>query len=195
MPRWRPDARARLQEAALTLYSEQGFDETTVAEIAGRAGLTKRTFFRYFADKREVLFWGADRLEELLVTAVDAAPAAAPALDVIALALDTLAVRFEDQRAIAALRLRIVAASPDLRERQLIKLASLAEAVARSLRARGVGDTAAILAAEAGISVMRVAYDQWIDESNQDTLQHLAAESLAQLREVAAPREPIGGSA
>jgi AcrR family transcriptional regulator len=178
----------------MVLYSEQGFDETTVAEIAGRAGLTKRTFFRYFADKREVLFWGAERLEELLVTAVDAAPAAASALDVIALALDTLAVRFEDQRATAALRLRIVAASPELRERQLIKLAALAEAVARALRARGVGDTAAILAAEAGISVMRVAYDQWIDGSNQDTLQHLAAESLAELREVAAPREPIGGN-
>jgi AcrR family transcriptional regulator len=186
MPRWQPDARARLQEAALALYGERGFDETTVAEIAERAGLTKRTFFRYFADKREVLFWGAERLGELLVTAIDAAPVSTPALGLVTIALDAVAARFEDQRELAARRYRIVAASPELRERQLVKFASLASAVARALRARGIGDTAAILAADAGISVFRAAFQRWVDETTQQSLRQLIGESLTQLREVAA---------
>jgi len=79
MGRWQPDARARLQESALALYGERGYEETTVAEIAERAGLTKRTFFRYFADKREVLFWGSELLEQQMVAAIEAAPASASA--------------------------------------------------------------------------------------------------------------------
>ena len=94
MGRWEPDARGRLAKAAMTLYAEQGFDQTTVAEIAERAGLTKRTFFRYFADKREVLFYGAEHLEELILTAIDAAPPGASALDTVATALAAVASRF-----------------------------------------------------------------------------------------------------
>src|SRR3954464_3685199 len=98
MGRWQPDAHGRLQEAALELYGERGFDQTTVVEIAERAGLTKRTFFRYFTDKREVLFWGADALEELIVTAVAAAPESTTPLEAVAKALDTAAEMFEERR-------------------------------------------------------------------------------------------------
>jgi AcrR family transcriptional regulator len=195
MSRWQPDAQTRLQEAALALYGEQGFDQTTVAEIAERAGLTKRTFFRYFADKREVLFWGAERLEELFITAIDATPAGAPALSMIAIALDAVADRFEDQRELVTRRYRIMTASPELRERQLIKLASLASAVAQALRARGIGDSAAVLAADVGISVMRAAFERWVDETDGESLRYFIRESLAQLREVAAARTAPGGNA
>src|SRR5262252_5343977 len=88
MPRWKPDAQARLMSAALELFDERGYDDTTVAEIAVRAGLTKRTFFRYFSDKREVLFSGSEALQELIVSAVAAAPAAATPLDAVAAGLD-----------------------------------------------------------------------------------------------------------
>src|SRR5437762_13679376 len=155
MARWQPDARGRLQQAALTLYGERGFDNTTVADIAEQAGLTKRTFFRYFADKREVLFWGSAGLEELFVTAVAAAPEAAAPLDAVAAALDAAAPMFEQRREFAARRQQIIAANPELQERELIKLASLAGAVADALHRRGVDDPAAILTAEAGIAVFR----------------------------------------
>src|SRR5215470_11133555 len=88
MSRWQPNARGRLEQAALELYRERGFDQTTVTEIAERAGLTERTFFRYFADKREVLFWGQDRLSELYVRTIAAAPESAAPIDAVVLALE-----------------------------------------------------------------------------------------------------------
>ncbi len=186
MARWQPDASGRLQQAALTLYGERGFDSTTVAEIAERAGLTKRTFFRYFADKREVLFYGAEALEELLVTEVGAAPESAGPLDAVAAALDAAASAFEERREFAARRQRIIAANPELQERELIKLAKLAGAVADALRRRGVDDPAAILTAEAAITVFRVAFERWVDPANRKGLQRLIGESLEELRAVTA---------
>jgi AcrR family transcriptional regulator len=184
--RWQPDARGRLEQAALALYGERGFDDTTVAEIAEHAGLTKRTFFRHFADKREVLFWGAAALEELFVAEVGAAPESAAPLDAVAAALDAAAASFEERRELAARRQQIIAANPDLQERELIKLASLAGAVAEALRRRGVRDPAAILTAEAGITVFRVAFERWVDPANRKSLQRLARESLRELRAVTA---------
>jgi AcrR family transcriptional regulator len=186
MGRWQPDARGRLEQAALTLYGEHGFDNTTVAEIAERAGLTKRTFFRYFADKREVLFWGAQALEQLFVQEVVAAPSSAAPLDAVAAALDAIAPMFEERREFATRRQQIIAANPELQERELIKLASLGRAVAEALRRRGVADPAAILTAETGVTVFRVAFERWVDEGNQHTLQELMRESLEELRAVAA---------
>jgi AcrR family transcriptional regulator len=186
MARWQPDARGRLEQAALTLYGERGFDSTTVAEIAERAGLTKRTFFRYFADKREVLFWGSEALEELFVTEVGAAPESAAPLDAVAAALDAAAGMFEQRRELAARRQQIIAANPELQERELIKLASLAGAVAEALRRRGVDDPAAILTAEAGITVFRVAFERWVDQANRQPLQRLTRESLDELRAITA---------
>jgi AcrR family transcriptional regulator len=186
MARWQPDARGRLQQAALGLYGERGYDNTTVAEIAEHAGLTKRTFFRYFADKREVLFWGSEALEELIVTEVGAAPGSAAPLDAVATGLDAVAGMFEERREYAARRQQIIAANPELQERELIKLASLAGAVADALRRRGVADPAAILTAEAGITVFRVAFEQWVDQANRQPLQRLIRESLNELRAVTA---------
>jgi AcrR family transcriptional regulator len=186
MGRWQPDARARLQQAALALYGERGYEETTVAEIAERAGLTKRTFFRYFTDKREVLFWGSELLEQQMVAAIEAAPASAPALAMIAAALDAAAGRFEEVREFAGPRHRIIASSPELQERELIKAASLAAAMARALRARGLGDTAAALAAWTGVTTMHVAFEQWVDDPDRTPFQQIAKDALAQLREIAA---------
>lgn len=185
MGRWQPDARTRLQEAALTLYGERGYDETTVAQIAERAGLTKRTFFRYFADKREVLFWGSHLLQAQMVAAIEAAPAPASPLDLIGAALDAAGLRFEEHREFAALRHRIIASSPELQERQLIKGASMAAAMAQALRARGLGDTAATLAAHIGSTVIHVAYGQWAEDPQRRPFQQIARDVLAQFREVA----------
>jgi AcrR family transcriptional regulator len=185
MGRWQPDARARLQLAALALYGERGYEETTVAEIAERAGLTKRTFFRYFADKREVLFWGSELLEQQMVAAIEAAPASAPALAMIGAALDAAAARFEEVREFAGLRHRIIASSHELQERELIKAASLAAAMAAALRARGLGDTAAALAARTGIIVMQLAFEQWVNDPHQAPFQQIARDALGQLREIA----------
>jgi AcrR family transcriptional regulator len=184
MSRWQPDARARLQAAALTLYGERGYEQTTVAEIAERAGLTKRTFFRYFADKREVLFWGSERMEQLMVAAIEDAPASASALDLISAALDAAAARFEEVREFAGVRHRIVVSAPELQERELIKGASLTAAMARALRARGFGDTAATLAAHTGTTVMHVAFGQWVADPAQTPYQQIARDALAQLREI-----------
>src|SRR5580704_16014991 len=149
MTRWEPDARGRLQQAALELYSERGFDQTTVAEIAARAGLTERTFFRYFADKREVLFWGAGSLQELLVDRLASAPdSAAP--------MEAVAVSFEPRRDYSRKRQAVIVAHAELQERELIKLASLASAMADALRRRGVTEPAASLAGEAAIAVFKV---------------------------------------
>jgi AcrR family transcriptional regulator len=185
MGRWQPDARARLQEAALVLYGERGYEETTVAEIAERAGLTKRTFFRYFADKREVLFWGSELLEQQMVATIEAAPASASALAIIGAALDAAGAAFEGNREFAGPRHRIIASSPELRERELIKAASLAAGMAGALRARGFGDTAASLVAYTGITVMHVAFEEWVNATNQRPFREIARDALAQLREIA----------
>lgn len=186
MPRWEPEARARLEEAALALYDERGFDQTTVDEIAERAGLTKRTFFRYFADKREVLFGDADEAQDWVAAAVRAAPPNASALDAVAHGLDTFARGLDAQRAQAHRRIRIVRASPELWERQLIKFAALAETIAGALRERGVQDPAAILAAESGLAALRVASDRWLGTGGKKSLQPLLADAVNELRAVTA---------
>ena len=180
MGRWQPDARGRLERAALELYTERGFDQTTVAEIAGRAGLTERTFFRHFADKREVLF-GGGALAEGLAAAVDAAPETQPPLDAVIAALESLSDFFAERQAHARCRQKVIAANPSLRERELIKLASLASALADGLRRRGVPDPQAGLAAETGIAVLRVAFAEWRDEAVERPLAEVMRASLADL--------------
>jgi MftR C-terminal domain len=133
-----------------------------------------------------VLFWGSKALEELFVTEVATAPESAAPLDAVAAALDAVAAVFEERRGYAARRQQIIAANAELQERELIKLASLAGAVAEALRRRGVGDPAAILTAEAGIAVFRVAFERWADPANRQLLQPLIRESLAELRTVTA---------
>jgi AcrR family transcriptional regulator len=188
MARWEPDSRGRLEQAAFALYGERGFERTTVAEIAKRAGLTERTFFRHFADKREVLFAGSAALQDLLAsTVVDAAEGLAP-IDAVGAAIEAAGAQLEERRERARQRHAIIAATAELRERELIKLASLAAALADALRQRGVDEPAASLTAEAGIAVFRIAVDRWVDEANQRTLPELVRDSFGQLRAVTAGR-------
>jgi AcrR family transcriptional regulator len=188
MGRWEPDARGRLELAGLELYSERGFEQTTVAEIATRAGLTERTFFRYFADKREVLFSGAAALEELLVKTVAGAPDSASPLDAVSAALGVAGALLQERREYARKRQAAIAANAELRERELIKLASLGSALAGALHRRGVKDPAAGLTAEAGIAVFKIAIESWVEESNQRDLPALIRESLDELKAVTAGR-------
>jgi AcrR family transcriptional regulator len=168
----------------MTLYGEQGFDETTVAQIAERAGLTERTFFRYFSDKREVLFGGSGHLQELLVTAVADAPASAAPIDAVASALDALGTMFAGRRGFARQRQAIIVASAELRERELIKLATLAAAVADALRQRGTTDPTAGLTGEVAVAVFKIAFERWVADDNTRDLGQLIRESLAELRSV-----------
>ncbi|MFF3906632.1 TetR family transcriptional regulator [Streptomyces sp. NPDC001848] len=186
MGRWEPNARGRLAEAALELYSERGFEQTTVAEIAKRAGLTERTFFRHYADKREVLFAGSRDLAELLVQAVAGAPKSAAPIDALAVGLDALCEVFADRRAYARKRHAVIMANAELRERELIKLASMSAALADTLRRRGVAEPAASLTAEAGVAVFKVGFDRWIAPDEEREMSQLMRESLDELKAVAA---------
>ena len=195
MSRWEPNARGRLEQAALDLYLERGFEQTTVAEIAARAGLTERTFFRHFADKREVLFWGSGALQEVLVGAVAGAPPSAAPIDAVAAALEAAGGLMQERRAFARRRQAVIAANASLQERELIKLATLASAMAGALRRRGVGDPAASLAAEAGTAVFRVAFERWIEEPHERDLPQLVRESLAELKALTAEVRPSQSAA
>jgi AcrR family transcriptional regulator len=186
MGRWEPNARGRLEQAAMELYVERGFEQTTVAEIAKRAGLTERTFFRHFADKREVLFWGSATLQEHLVSAVASAPDSAAPIDAIAAAVEVAGVLLQERREAARQRQAIIVANTELQERELIKLASLASALAGALRQRGVGEPAASLTAEAGIAVFKIAFGLWVGGDSEQDLPRLIQESLDELKAVTA---------
>jgi AcrR family transcriptional regulator len=182
MGRWEPDASGRLKQAALELYGERGYDETTVAEIAERAGLTERTFFRYFADKREVLFGGSAELQKIIVDAIAAAPKATTPLDTVALALEATAPYFEDRRVWARKRQAVIASHPELREREVMKHTAYATAAAQALRERGVGDPAASLMGEAGIAIFKVALELWANDGKQRSLSHHIRASVRELK-------------
>jgi AcrR family transcriptional regulator len=186
MSRWEPNARGRLEEAALDLYTERGFDETTVAEIAERAGLTERTFFRHFADKREVLFSGQDALLELFVGGVVDAPQSMPPLEAVGAALMAVGPLFEGRHKHARRRQAVIAANPRLQERELIKLSVIASALADALGRRGVAESLAKLTAEAGVAVFKVAFERWIGDGRRDQLPHFIQSSLDELKEMAA---------
>jgi AcrR family transcriptional regulator len=186
MGRWEPDSRGRLEQAALELYGERGFEQTTVAEIAARAGVTERTFFRHYADKREVLFGGAGLLQELLVSTLAKAPDSASPMAAVASALEVAGALLQERRDFARMRYAVIAANAELQERELIKLATLASALAASLRQRGAGEPAASLTAEAGIAVFKVAFELWVNESNQRDLPRIIRESLDELKAVTA---------
>jgi AcrR family transcriptional regulator len=188
MGRWKPDARGRLAKAAMELYAEQGFEQTTVAEIAARAGLTERTFFRHYTDKREVLFYGTEMMQHLLVEAVAAAPASATAMDAVGAAFQAAGAMLQENPERVRLRDSIVSANAELRERELIKLAALATAVAGALRDRGVPEPAASLAAETGVAVFKVAFARWVSEACQLDLPATLRQSMAQLKDVVTDR-------
>jgi AcrR family transcriptional regulator len=183
MARWEPNARKRLVRAALDLFTEQGYDATTVTEIADRAGLTKTTFFRHFPDKREVLFAGQDVHARLLADAIAQAPNAATPLESVGAALEAITATFADDRREFSARLRsVTAGNSELQERAVFKRAGLAEAMTHALHKRGIQEPTASLAAELGIRAFYHAFNQWTDPANQQSFTELARHALDELR-------------
>jgi AcrR family transcriptional regulator len=170
----------------MDLFEERGFEATTVEDIAERAGLTKRTFFRYFGDKREVLFSGSEPLKAKFVEAIAGAPADAAPLEAITVGLDAMADLFSTIGERPRKRQAIINANPDLQERELVKMIGFATAGAAALRDRGVAEPAAGLAAEAGIAVLRIAFEQWANGPAGQDIHKLLHDSLAELKAVAA---------
>lgn len=183
MGRWEPNAQERLERAALALFVERGYDATTVAEIADRAGLTKSTFFRHFADKREVLFGGPDTLAELFSDAIRTAPPSATIAGCLAAALESAAAAFTPERHdLARQRRALIAASSELQERELLKRSRLGSAMAEALRARGADDTTARLAAEVGVLAFSTAFARWAAPENRQPFIEIAHAALRDLQ-------------
>jgi len=182
--RWSPDARGRLERAAFELFAEQGFSATTVPEITARAGLTTRTFFRYFADKREVFFAG-DEIPELARRVLAAAP---PGLDPVVLLEQGLrqvaADRFDGHRDEVRLRRDLVDADPSLRERDAQKRADLVAVLRPGLQARGVDALEAALLAELTVVVLHVAMRAWLDDPAEESMSDVVSRCFTRLRGV-----------
>jgi AcrR family transcriptional regulator len=187
MGRWEPNAQGRLEKAAMELFSENGYEQTTVAEIAARAGLSERTFFRHYSDKREVLFAGSAAFRDNFVTSIGHAPAAATPLQTVTLALEAAAAALEQFRGrdFASARQRIIVSNPELRERELIKLADVTAGMAEALRGRGVSEPLASISAELGMAAFRIAFERWVADGEGRSLGALIDESLAGIAAVA----------
>jgi AcrR family transcriptional regulator len=185
--RWEPKTAERLVRAALDLFTEQGYDATTVSEIAERAGgLSKMTFFRHFSDKREVLFAGQAMHSQILADAIAAAPDQATPLQAVAVAVEALAATFSgDRREFSARLLAVIAANSELRERAAFKHIGLTEATSAALEKRGVPSLTASLAAELGLRAFDRAFAQWADPASDQPLTDLTRESLDELRAAA----------
>ena len=185
MVRWQPGSEQRLAAAALELYAERGFEQTTAAEIAESVGLTERTFFRYFADKREVQFAGQDRFQQVFVDGIAAAPEGGSALETVAFALDAAASFFPDERRpYSRLRQTVLDANPSLQERELLKSAWLASAMAAALRERGVPDPQATLAAYHAGTVFTVSFRQWIAEDETRSIADIERAMFRELQDL-----------
>lgn len=166
MPRNREEARRRLQRAALELFAENGFDRTTAAEIAARAGVTERTFFRHFPDKREVLFDGQNILGAALSDAIATAPSDLPPIPALRRAFAAVTPMFEQNRPFSQPRQRIISATPALQEREVAKHVALTRLVAEALQRRGVERHRADLAAHAGLAALGYALDRWFADGS-----------------------------
>ena len=186
MGRWEPDARGRMLDAALELFAEQGFEKTTACDIATRAGVTERTFFRHFADKREVLFVSPNALDETVAEAIAAADEQATPMQMVlagvrAAAAGIDAVRSREQ---AAERARIIDSTPALRERELLKAASMTTAAQTALADRGVGEPIAGLAAHSAVAVFQAAFSRWVSGATDLSLAECVDETAATLRDL-----------
>jgi AcrR family transcriptional regulator len=179
MPRWEPQARERLRDAALELFLEYGFDNVTVAQITERAGLTRRTFSRYFTDKRDVLFADAERLPEVLAAAVERADPDLTPFAALLSALTEVGHLVADEH--AAERRAIVQASPELQERGLTKFAAVTSALTAALEQRGTAPATAALLAPVGTAIFRAAFDRWTSQPEQATLAERIAETAGEL--------------
>lgn len=188
MPRWEPDARQRLETAALELFAERGYDGTTVADIAERAGLMKRSFFRYFRDKREVLFGGTDGLVARLRAGVGDAPAGDPPWQVLLGALAASASLFPADRSLAHRRQSVIAANPELREREVLKVAVLEDVLRDLLAERGVPPRQAAYLVRLALTVYEQAFTQWMEPGARATFERCVADADAELQRALSTR-------
>ncbi|MFI8850032.1 TetR/AcrR family transcriptional regulator [Streptomyces sp. NPDC053499] len=192
MARWQPGAAERLVAAAVDLFTEQGYDATTVTQIAERAGVTKSTFFRHFSDKRELLVAGQETLSRLLADGITEAPASASPLQAVAAGLERASSAMGAANRELGPRLKAaVAASTELQERDALKSVGLAAAMTAALIARGVPDPTAHLAAELGVLAFKRGYAQW-SESDRDGTEGLAPHALAALEDLRAATASLG---
>ena len=183
MSRWAPNARERLETAALDLFAENGYEETTVAQIADRAGLNRATFFRHFADKREVLFGGEDVLAGLFADAIRAAPPEATLTECLRAALAAAGIAMTPQRRAAAAKRRlVVAANSELQERGLLKHARVTESVTAALRERGADELTARLGAEIVMLAFSVAFERWMKADDDEPFPPFADAALSELQ-------------
>ena len=182
------NARERFEGAAMALFQERGYARTTVPQIAARAGLTERTFFRYFADKPAVLFWRAGELQAAMVGAIATAPAAAAPLEALLAGLEAIGSIFDATRTEVSARHALVATHPEFKARDMLKKQELASAVHEALRARGVADAEARLASEIGMAVWRVALDHWTRDRQSGRFIGHVRRTLDQLRSIASSR-------
>lgn len=189
MPRWKPDGRERLVVAALGLFAEQGYDETTVAQIAERAGLTRSTFFRHFADKREILTAGQKVLSRLLAEGIDTAPADATPMAAVAAGLERASGEMTSfNRELGPLLHAAIEANEELQNRAALKSIGMAAAMAEALARRGVAEAAAQVAAEIGVLAFKLGYARWADPARDEDPGELAPytrAAFAELREAA----------
>lgn len=183
MARWEPNASQRLAEAALELFAERGYENTTVLDIAKRAGLAKSTFFRHFQNKREVLF-GEDALIEPLVTAVAAAPTGAAPLEAVAGGFDVLGrdVFTPARRAFTVSRRAVIDAHPDLQEREALKGMSLTASITAAIARRGAPGLVAAATAQLAALALTIAYERWSDLGNTDAFSDIARQTLSEVR-------------
>ncbi len=186
MSRWQSDAQQRLAQAALTLYLERGFERTTVAEIAAHVGLTERTFFRHFSDKREVLFGSSNQLQALVVSAIMQAHKSATPIQAVAVGLEVLGELFAPRLEWSRQRQAVINQTPELQARELTKFNSLAHGIAEALQQRGINEFTASLSAEIGIVIFRAVFERYINPSNQKSWTHLLEESLEQVKTIMA---------
>ncbi|MFE2424940.1 TetR/AcrR family transcriptional regulator [Streptomyces hokutonensis] len=192
MARWQPGAAQRLVVAAVDLFTEQGYDATTVTQIAERAGVTKSTFFRHFADKRELLVAGQETLSRLLADGITEAPASASPLQAVAAGLVRASSAMGPTNRELGPRIKAaVAASTELQERDTLKSVGLAAAMTAALIARGVPDPTAHLAGELGVLAFKRGYAQW-SESDRDDAEGLAPHALAALEDLRAATASLG---
>ena len=183
MSRWAPNARERLENAALDLFVENGYEETTVAQIADRAGMNRATFFRHFADKREVLFGGEDVLAGLFGDGIRAAPPGATLTECLQAALAAAGVAMTPQlRAAAARRRLVVAVNSELQERGLLKHARIARSTSAALRMRGADELTARLGAEVGLLAFSIAVERWLGADHDEPFPLHAAAALRDLQ-------------
>lgn len=191
MSRWAPDTRARLESAALDLFVENGYEETTVAQITDRAGVNRATFFRHFADKREVLFGGEDLLAGLFADGIRASSPDSTLIDCLQAALASAGVAMTpQQRTMAAQRVMVVAANTEVQERGLLKHARIARSITAALRTRGVDELTARLGTEVGMLAFTIALERWMAADNDEPFRAHAAAALSDLQTRAASLDP-----